>query len=392
MRATALLLLALLSAAAAGQGSAFQTPGQPASGQVTRFSNEFNPALGVVLDAVGDYSNAASGSGFDLSLRALELDASAWIDPSAWLYVKVIGDEESITLEEAAAIYQGFENDVTIKAGRFYVDFGKQMQAHVHDLRTLERPAVLREYLGEELPGSGLQVDDWHAVGDQTVVRYSLAVLADLRRPEGGTGLEVGRPERLQGGDLGLTARLTGFRDVGEHGVLQIGLSALHRPSFTVELGSNGTRTGKLSNTAAGADATWGWTADDGIEQWTLGGEALLLSGDLAATVNDNGTPSLPGDDFIDVGRGERAGFYAFADYAWSQNDSAGVQASWYQLLDTATSRRSEYELYYTRRLTEFQRLRLALSVADEPSGRDSVRAALQYTLFVGSHAHGINF
>ena len=177
-----------LAGSAAAQSGGFRTPGMPgqrhSSGQTTRFSNEFNPAFGFVFDLVGDYVDRSGGSdddGFDLELRIGEMTVASWVDPRLWAYGVVVYAEEEVALEEGALQYVGWEDShATLRAGRFFVDFGKQMQAHVHDLRTLERPAVLRTYLGDELGGDGAQLDHWFAAGDETVVRSSLGVFASL--------------------------------------------------------------------------------------------------------------------------------------------------------------------------------------------------------------------
>ena len=173
-----------------------------------------------------DFADGGSNQDFDLQLRAFELATAAWIDPKAWAYAIIVADEDEIELEEAAVNYQGFDSNLTLRAGRFFADFGKQMQFHVHDLRTLDRPAVLASYLGEELAGTGVQLDNWFPVGDETVVRYSLGVFATL----GGEGhhdeeedeeeVETLARERRNTEELGLTGRLTGFKDVGERGIL----------------------------------------------------------------------------------------------------------------------------------------------------------------------------
>jgi len=156
----------------------FQSPGMPTtggtSGQSGRFDNSFNPAIGLTLDLSGLYTDApgSSADGFDLNLRSAELSFGAWVDPTAHAYANFTYVEDELELEEAAATYVGWDGNATMKAGRFYVDFGKQMQAHIHSLRTYDRPAVLRTFLGEELGGDGVQYDDWTTMGDATVVRW----------------------------------------------------------------------------------------------------------------------------------------------------------------------------------------------------------------------------
>src|SRR5207248_2602866 len=77
---------------------------------------------------------------------------------------------------------KGLGGQATIRAGRFFMDFGKQMQTHVHELRTIERPLVFRAYLGEEVKGDGVQWDSWTSVGDKTALRWSLGVFNNLLR------------------------------------------------------------------------------------------------------------------------------------------------------------------------------------------------------------------
>lgn len=396
-----------LSSTAAAQAPAFQTPGMPvvpqrtqpasdATGQTGRFSNLFNPAIGFVLDTVVDYLDADEGEdGFDFSLRSGELAVSSWIDPSAWLYGVVVYADDEVALEEGAVHYTGLGSNTTLRAGRFFVDFGKQMQAHVHDLRTLERPAVLREYLGDELGGEGVQFDQWFAYDDTTVVRYSLGIFQSLLG-EGEEDEEAGpfavEGERKDIDELGLTARLTGFTDVGSSGTLQLGASARLIPEFGFELG-NGAALEDLSNSVFGLDLTYGWADDTNTRTWTAGAEFLANTGDLGAEVDDAGTPLDPSDDLLSAIDEDVSGFYAFVEHQWSRSQSAGVQWSWLELPSADSSELSELDLHYTHRFSEFQRLRasIILTDADEPED-EGARFALQYTNFVGAHSHGLNW
>lgn len=400
-------LAALLGAeqlpSANAQGPLFQTPGQPLSqqayGQTDRFSNIFNPAIAFVIDTVGDYvGNDGGGDGFDLDFRTFELNLAAWVDPSAWAYAAIVADTDEIELEEAAAIYQGFDSNLSLRAGRFFVDFGKQMQFHVHDLRTVDRPAVLAEYLGEELAGNGVQLDNWFTVGDQTVVRYSLGIFAELGGEDhgeddhDGSEAEQLNQDRLDPDEFGLTARLTGFRDVGESGILQLGLSTSHTPDFDLELDDSGDKASNLSNTVVGTDLTYGWVDETGIKRWTLGGEALLFFGDTGADSNDNILIGDTSDDVVEVFDETVVGFFAFGDYMWSQFDSAGVQLNWLERPESGKPSTATYDIYYTHWLSNFQRLRMSVGFLDEEHGDNAFRAALQYTIQVGPHSHGVNF
>lgn len=387
------------------QGAVFQTPGMPRSApqpqnssvnpQSTRFDSGFNPAFSFVVDTVADQVNADGGDdGFDVSLRVLELGAQAWVDPNAWAYFIGAADEETINIEEAAVHYTGLGGNSTIRAGRFFVDFGKQMQTHVHELRTLERPLVLRTFLGDEIKGDGAQWDCWTTAGDSGAVRWSIGAFRSLlpeAEDDGTTALpEVA--ERKSVGDLNFTARLTAFRDIGDNGTLQVGASARWIPKYDFAFSPSGATTGNLDNTVYGADITYGWHDDTGLRRWTFGGEFLVDSGDVGADVVDVGGDGDPTNDTVSAVNDTRTGWFAYADYAWDQYHSVGLQYSSTELTDGAGSDANEIEAYYTWNLSEFQRIRFAASALESDLDPDAQRFAVQYTAIVGAHGHGVNW
>lgn len=402
-----LSVLALLAPLARAQGPAFQTPGTPTypqpgaagadTGQADRFASVFNPAFSFLVDVVGDYvdvDGSSEDSGFDADLRALEAAAQAWIDPNAWAYFVGATEGEEFAIEEAAIHYVGFGQS-TIRAGRFFVDFGKQMQIHVHELRTLERPLVLRAYLGDEVKGDGVQWDHWVPVGDETALRWSIGAFSSLlpeeaEFPTGDVVQEV--DERKDFGDLSFNARVTGFGDVGTNGTLQLGASARAIPEYTAFDEANALEEGGLDSTVYGADVTYGWVDDTGERQITVGGEALISTGDTGFDVLDPDATPGTGDETLTVLDDSVFGYYAFADYAWDRFQSAGLQFSAAEIPDAAESDVSELETYYTRKFSEFHRLRLVVAAIDDDTSADAWRIAVQYTGFVGAHGHGVNW
>lgn len=414
----ALPALPLLASAATGQAALFQTPGMPrqapagptgqeprtgASGQSDRFDAGFNPAFSFIVDTMLDHTGFSGGGandGVDLNLRVLEFAGQAWVDPSAWAYFVGATDGESLAIEEAALHYKGLGGNNTLRAGRFFIDFGKQMQTHVHELRTIDRPLVLRAYLGEEVKGDGLQWDSWTAVGDSAVLRWSFGVFKGLLPEESefpnldSAGAEIERSvlDRKDVEDLNWTARVTGFSDIGESGVLQLGASARGLPDYTVDDTSNGLSRSGLTNTVVGLDVTYGAHDDSQQRRWTIGGEFLFNLGDNGVeTIDPDVTPGT-GDESLRVLDDDGMGYLAFVDYAWTRNDSAGIEVSSAELADTAGSDVHEVSAYYTRMLSEFHRLRFQATGFDNDGGSDSVRFAIQYTAFVGAHGHGVNW
>jgi len=400
------LVLPLLPLPAAAQGPAFQTPGMPIlpqppsptadSGQADRFASVFNPAFSFIVDAVLDHVDAdrPAQDGFAAELRTLEIAAQAWVDPDAWAYFTGASEDESLAIEEAAIHYVGLGRS-TFRAGRFFVDFGKQMQTHVHELRTLQRPLVLRAYLGEEVKGDGLQWDHWIPVGDEAALRWSLGAFSSLLPeeaafPTADVALEV--DERKQAGDLNWTARLTGFRDVGTNGMLQLGASARAIPDYTAVDEADALEQPGLESTVLGLDATYGRVDDSGERRTTFGVETLWSRGDTGFDLDDpDGTPGT-GDETLSVLDDTVFGWYAFVDHAWDRFHSAGVQYSTVEIPDAAGSDVSELEVYYTLWFSEFHRLRFVVGAAESDLDGDSLTFAVQYTGIVGAHGHGINW
>jgi hypothetical protein len=374
------------------QDNAFTTPGMPvraSSGQTDRFSNEFNPALGAVIDAFVDYRDPDSGEhGFDAELRSFELSINGRIDPNWWAYAVAVASEEDVAVEEAAAHYTGLSSNTTLRFGRFFADFGKQMQAHVHDLPYLDRPGVLAEYLGEELAGVGAQADHWWATGSSSALRASLGVFAELEGghhdAEGG-GVEAQLADRRGLGDLAFTARVTQFMDVGEDAVFQWGASARHLADFTFVDEVNTLEAAELSNTVAGVDLTFGIDDESGLSGWTIGGEYLMAIGDVGAEP-DGGLTAL------EVFDDEVGGFYAWGERRFDRSNTLGFLVGTFEHPEVETPSDSEYSLYFTRNMTEFARLRLQVTQFDSDEAGDETRVALQLTTFFGTHAHGVNW
>lgn len=397
----------------AAQGSPFQTPGMPVygqqgqtpdTGQTDRFSSVFNPAFSFIVDTVADYldaGDAAAADGFDARLRVLEFAANSWVDPNAWAYFVGAADADALDIEEAAVHYTGLGGNHTLRFGRFFIDFGKQMQIHVHELRTLERPLALRALLGEEIKGDGAQWDCWTSVGDETVVRWSLGAFRSLlpqtsefpALDSAGEPLAQEVAERKDAGDFNFTARVTGFRDIGDSGVFQLGASLRALPAFRFVDATDGLSQDGLSSQLFGLDVSYGWTGATGETRLTLGGEFLLSTGDSAARVSDPDTTPNSGDETLAVVDQDLTGWFAFGDYAWSRFDSAGLQFSRVELPDGKRTGAHEIEAYYTHLLSEFHRLRFGLSSADlADGGDDDLRVALQYTATLGAHGHGVSF
>ena len=400
LRELGLLALCLSASAPAlrAQSTPFQSPGLPITGplgQTTRFNNDFNPAIGVVVDGALDYLDAAGGQdGFDLFLRHLELNMASQIDPNAWAYAVVVSEDlETPIVEEAAVQFTGLAPRTDLRVGRFFIDFGKQMQVHPEDLRTLERPLVLREYLGTELGGTGARIHHWLPLNDTTPVRFSFGVFESLlsEAEDEAAGPSTAVAERQDLGDLSLSGRITAMTEVGR-GILQAGASARSTPSFDFTDEASGLAASNRTNTVWGLDLTYSSASDTGVERLTTGLEWLFASGDLSAAVDDGGTPLDPLDDSLVVLDDTLHGTYGFVEYNWNAFNSAGTQYSWVERLAGSGATAQELDFYWTRLLTEFNRIRLGVILGEDDLDGDQNRVYLQFTAFIGTHAHGLNW
>ena len=387
---SAALALGAASTASA-QNSPFQTPGMPiwaASGQVDRFSNQGNPAIGALIDGFADYVDPGDSGqdGMDLFVRSFEMTLNGRVDPNWYGYAVIVYADEEVELEEAAVTYAGFDSNTTIRFGRFFTDFGKQMQAHIHDLPTPERPGVLGAYLGEELPGVGAQLDNWWVTGDESALRASFAVFGEFELgEEGEEGPAIEQSERKDPEDLSLSARVTQFMDAGDRGVFQWGASARRVGDFQIVDEDSGSSAMGLSNTVFGVDLTYGVDSPDGLSGWTFGAETLLAAGDLGAAFDAGSGNLIVNDD-------SAIGHYLWAERRMDVTNTVGVLVSSYERLEAENPLTTEVTAYYTRYFSEFARLRFALSHADNEGSEDSTRALVQLTTFFGPHAHGVNW
>ena len=134
------------------------------------FAAQFNPALGFVGETVFGYrgtgsekNGSARPGGFDVNLRSAELTLQAAIDPFAKGYLVVNGSADSrgeatLGIEEAAVITTALPGNLTVRAGRFFADFGRLGYVHDHDKPFVLPPLVLARYIGGETRTDGAQI------------------------------------------------------------------------------------------------------------------------------------------------------------------------------------------------------------------------------------------
>jgi hypothetical protein len=378
-------------------------------GQTTILDNTFNPALSFVGDFLFSWgepdARQAGADGF--LLRSAELGIFGAVDTAIEYHGVVNFDEEDVELEEAYAIAREWLPDrFWLKGGRYNVDFGKQSPLHEHDLPTIDKPAVLQEYIGGSLRGTGAELHWWTPVTGSALLRFSGGVLQDaagdthaLLGPaaghEHGEEEEEGPIREVE--DFAVTLRGTTSIDLTERTTVQLGASALHAP--TRVFGVDETDERDIDQDVLGADLTLVHQDDETARGWTLQGEWLHSAADFGL-LDDGGTPGVPGDDVFTV-TGEHAnGFYLLAEYRPGRRFAFGASAGRFQHAEDADERTSDVGGYVTWKVNEFNRLRLEvrgyedLLFEDEGvvESLDFVAYSLQWTVMLGSHGHGIDW
>ena len=196
--------------------------------------SEFNPAIGIVGETVFSYRDRNSeetGSdrpgGWDAFQRSVELNAAATVDPFAMAYVVVNATadaetgESTLGIEEAALETDSLPWNLTLKAGRFFGEFGRLGYIHDHELPFINRPLALDDYIGGESRTDGIQLN-WLLPTERY---FSLTVGAGDQFGGDQPPNDVGGFRN--GGGLNYWGRLSTYFDLTPNISLEPGISAL---------------------------------------------------------------------------------------------------------------------------------------------------------------------
>lgn len=349
--------------------------------------------VGLVLDTEVRWIDAdeSDEDGLELNLRTLELGANGWLTPDAWLYGSLAVHDGEVELEEAALHYHGLGDDSALRAGRFYLDFGRQMQRHVDELPYPDRPLVLRTYLGDEVAGNGLELAHTVRPSASSELRLSLSAFDSLAPDEdhghgheGEDEPEVSAPDRGDLDELSYGLRLTHLVETSDHAAFQWGLSARRVGAFGLGDEDADLAVEDLANTIYGADVGYGWREGAHGAGWSIGAEWLLASGDLAGEVVDDG-----GGPELEIFDDEVQGHYLWIERLFDHDRAAGILWSVVEPLEDGADDARELVLYHTRHPAENLRLRFAVSHLEHADGDDELALVVQLTSFLGPHSHG---
>src|SRR5437870_8080292 len=387
------------------------------------FVSQFNPAISLGIDTIGSYKSNAQGfnpgngpqagarinntrpAGADFNLRSAELFISADVDPFTRAYATINAsadaannDEATLSVEEAAIVTTRLPYNLTVRGGRFFADFGTLVHRHDHDLPFVDRPPSLDVLVGGEGQTNGVEVS-W------------LAPTPFFLRASATVGNKFGSDFRDGVSNLnsrpikGLTylGRLQTYFDINDDNNVELGGSIAEAPSA-----EDVKHTGRFERRLVGMDFKYRWyPLGYGVRQ------SLTVAGELLHDVGDadpvHGGPRL--DIFGNPVRQGAWGGYVYAEYRLSKQWRPGIRFDYFQLQSelllvtnpfthqpastlNATGHRTDnrtWSPYLTWFPSEFQRLRLQYNRSDRGNAQDANEFFLQWTVFLGSHAHGFS-
>ncbi len=372
--------------------------------RVTELSDELKKdrggKLSVELGFVGEgvFSYASKGSdktgssrpgGADFFLRSAELSLEASVDPfaKAYLIANATDDnsgEAALGVEEAALVLHSLPLNTSLRAGRFFGEFGRLSSRHEHDLPFVNRPLALENFVGGESKTDGLEVS--YLFPFDHYLNLTL-----------GVGNQFGDAQNVPGkfrnfNELDFWGRLSTTFDFGQSWSLDLGASGLladkgdNRGGALVQP-DDSTLTERRRR-LTGLDLTLRYHPPGKDYGFEWGSELLYNSGSFDF---DPDATALTGDEFR--GAITSRGVYSYGAWKIDRRWSVGFLYDWVQSVSNLKWDNERYSPYFTYRPSEFQMWRLQYSRTVRGSAvsgqQDDHALFLQWTYILGKHSHG---
>ncbi len=360
----------------------------------------FNPSIGLVGETIFSYRSKGSSQtgsdrpgGFDAFQRSVELDAAASVDPFAKAYVVANASVDARTgeatfgIEEAAIQTESLPWNLTVKAGRFFGEFGRLSYIHDHELPFVNRPLVLDQYIGGESRTDGVQVN-W-----LLPIPHYVSLTLGLGNQFGGDmpPNNVGEIRHLSGWNY--WGRLSSYFDLTPDISLEPGVSGLWNPN-TIDHGGpllqpDGSTFTERKRRLVGADLALSWKPlrNNQFQSLTWGTEVLHS--------NNRYDITDPSGSAFSSQSVSSWGMYSYLTYKFHRQWSTGFLYGFVEDSQNNKAKSYEYSPYITWALSHWNQLRLqytytdrnAVAVASGP--RPDHAVYLQWAWIIGSHAHG---
>jgi hypothetical protein len=361
----------------------------------------FSASIGMVGDFVGGYTSAGNdktGSsrpgGTDIQMRTMEISFEATVDKFARGYAVLTATDDGagegpVGVEELALVLTA-PWDLTLRAGRFFADFGKLSSRHEAELPFVHRPLVLERFIGGESKTDGLEL------------HYDLPIEQHVTLAVG-AGNQFGEAQGVAGTFRGLNelnywTRLNTTVPLGKDWSLELGVSGLIGDRAE---GRNGAVVQPDASTlterrrrVAGVDWLLRWAPEKRAQSFELGGEWLYSTGDFQFDPDGSldpagAAPGLTGDEFN--GGLRSRGFYGYGAYGFDRRWTGGLMFDWVEAISNVSWEEHRLSPYLTYQPSDSQLWRLQYSRTQRgaASGLQNDHAVyLQWTFTLGRHSH----
>lgn len=340
----------------------------------------FNPAMGLVLDAVGQHTTPGQGA---FKFRSAEMNFEAAVDPRAKLYAIINGTSDAVEIEEAAFVTTALPYNLTVRGGRYFANFGRLPKRHDHELPFVERTTSLDSFVDGEAKMEGLELTHLFRAPFflQGTVGIGNKLGAENNRlnetaPAAQDGHKNGRPFS----SFTYNARLFTYAPLGDDWGLDLGLSEAYTPRHFY-IGGVRADQGNNARSLSAADLTVRWEPlGDNVRK-------ALWSTEVFRNNERRRTEPAPA-----VFRNERKtawGAVSSVDWRFRPHFSAGGFADYAEDLDQRAKNTKTFGVSLTGHVSEFQNIRLQLSrKRDSFGGKADSQVFLQYRAVIGTHAH----
>ena len=319
--------------------------------------NVFNPDISVIGDFVWQMNHDKKVDGGNpFNMRELEIGLEGKIDPwssmNAYIGMHNHDGETHVHVEEAYATLNKLPLGLKLKAGKFYVNFGKDNTFHQHARPYVDKPLFVKNYLGDEgMAGTGLSLSTMIPLGNI----YGEAVLEAIN-DENSRSFSGGKSGKvLYNGHFKL------YTDISESSNVELGYSHLR--------GFNDEAAERLT-TIQGLDLTYRWRP---LKRGRY--NSLLVRAEYIWSDRENNTWNNDTD-----------GYYGFAEYQLNRNWFIGGRYDYSEFPNLKNSHAKAISGIVTYRPTEFSYYRIQYKNTKRNYANDLNEWWFQMNFLIGPH------
>jgi hypothetical protein len=365
-------------------------PTVPQAAAPARSQALMNPAISAVFQAIGNASTdgRTDADGFDLS--EAEVAFESVVDPYAKVNMYLsFPAQDTPEVEEGTVTTLTLPAGLQLKGGRFKSDVGRWNTLHTHAFPTVERPAVLEEFFGEEsLTNDGLSLS-WLIPNKAGLYLESVS--------EAGTARE-GVSFNSEARALTWSERLSAFFNASDNATLEVGVSTVGGQTGPTEVlladiagaGLTGVVVPdeRLPSQVSGVDVTWKWKPlqANTYRSFTVQAEALRSRRHV-----ETFTGVTLAEDTV-----ASAGGYLYLEGQWTKRWKFGLRGDLTGYPDSETDRLWDVAGVARFAPSEFQEIRFqvkrtrynpgaAARVSDD-ADQDETRVYFEWIPIIGAH------